>query len=416
MKDSWKRKFLFIGVGQFVSLISSSAVNFAIIIWLSLEHGSAEVLAYAAIAGLLPAAIIGPFAGVFIDRWDRKKTMMYADSFVAACTFAMFLSFYLGYESLFLIYGLLGLRSIGSAFHMPAMQAAIPMIVPEEQLLRVAGINQMIQSISSIAGPALGALAISLMPIENVLWLDIGGAIFAVGSLLFVYIPNPEIAEKAKTSFVQVWTDLKGGYREVVDNKGLSWLFLFSIIATFCIMPVAVLFPLLTLEYFQGGKWEMSIIEIVWGVGMFVGGSLFSLFKPSLSKVFLINIMYIVMGASLALSGYIPAHSFTLFVVLTALGGVSAAVYNTCFMTVLQEEVRPAVMGRVFSLFFSISVFPTVFGLLGTGWAADFFGVNNIFIALGSLIALVGGLSFLNRPLMILGTPKKFRKELPKKA
>lgn len=403
MKEHWKKKFLFIWVGQFLSLISSSAVNFAIIIWLSMEHASAEVLAYGAIAAMLPGAIIGPFAGVFIDRWDRKKTMMLADSFVAICTLVMSISFFLGYEGLLLIYVMLMLRSIGSAFHMPAMQAAIPMIAPENALLRIAGVNQTIQSVSSIAGPALGALAISLMSIGNVLLLDIVGASIAVASLLFVHIPNPQLAEKAKTSMKQVWADLRGGLLEIMNKKGLMWLFLFSTVVTFCIMPIAVLFPLLTLNHFHGGKWEMSIIEMMWGVGMLIGGGLISIFKPTFSKILLINATYIVLGITLALSGYLPANLFYLFVSLTILGGVAAAVYNACFMTVLQEEVRPELMGRVFSLYFSIAIIPTVLGLLGTGWAADVFGVNYLFMVLGGVIVLIGACSFFNRPLRNLG-------------
>ncbi len=407
MKEHWKKKFLLIWIGQFLSLISSSAVNFAIIIWLSIEHASAEVLAYSAIAGMLPAALIGPFAGVYIDRWDRKKTMMLADSFVAACTLVMSVSFYMGHESLLLIYLMLGLRSVGSAFHMPAMQAAIPMIAPESELLRIAGINQTIQSISSIAGPALGALAISLMSIGNVLLLDIAGAVIAVASLLFVHIPNPKIAEKAKASFSQGWNDLQDGFREIMHNKGLMWLFLFSTIVTFCIMPIAVLFPLLTLNHFHGGKWEMSIIEMMWGVGMLTGGGLIGVFKPSFSKVLLINCTYVVLGISLALSGYLPANTFFVFVGLTILGGIAAAVYNACFMTVLQEEVRPELMGRVFSLYFSIAIIPTVLGLLGTGWAADAFGVNYLFMVLGGLIVVIGMFSFFNRPLRELDNEQK---------
>ncbi len=403
MDRSWKRKFIFIWIGQFVSLITSSAVNFAIIIWLSITHNSAEILAYGAIAGLLPAAIVGPFAGVYIDRWDRKKTMIIADLFVAACTLAMSISFYLGYESLLLIYVMLGLRSVGSAFHMPAMQAAIPMIAPEDQLLRIAGINQMIQSISSIAGPALGALAITLLSIGNALLLDIFGAMIAVISLLFVHIPNPEIAEKAKSSMGQVWNDLKGGFREIMRNKGLGWLFLYSTLFTFCIMPVAVLFPLLTLDHFQGGKWEMSLIEIVWGIGMLLGGSLIGIFKPGISKILIINSTMIILGISLALSGYIPAHTFYIFVGLTTLGGMAASVYHACFMTVLQEVVRPEFMGRVFSLYFSIAIIPSVIGLVSTGWAADLFGVNTLFIVMGSLITFIGILAFFNPAMMGLG-------------
>ncbi len=403
MKDSWKKKFLFIWVGQFISLISSSAVNFAIIIWLSIEHGSAEVLAYGAIAGMLPAAVIGPFAGVYIDRWDRKMTMILADAFVALCTLVMSISFYLGYESLILIYVMLALRSVGSAFHMPAMQASVPMIAPESELLRIAGINQMIQSVSAIAGPALGALAITLMSIGNVLLLDIGGAVVAIVSLLFVHIPNPEIVEKAKSSLRQAWNDLVVGFNEILAKKGLSYLFLYSAIGFFCIMPVAVLFPLLTLNHFGGGKWEMSIIEVVWGVGMLLGGGLLGIWKPNIHKVVIINLMNIVLGITFAWSGILAPQHFLFFVVLTTLGGVGAALYNASFTTVLQEEVRPEVMGRVFSLYFSISIIPTVMGLLGTGWAADMFGVNNMFIALGGALILIGILSFLNKHIMALG-------------
>lgn len=142
MQQTWLKRFILIWIGQFISLISSSAVNFAIIIWLSLETRSAEILAYAVIAGMLPQAILGPIAGVYVDRWNKKLTMMLADSFVAVCTLIMSVCFYLGYESLTMIFIVLSLRSIGSAFHMPSMQAAIPLIAPKSELLRIAGVNQ----------------------------------------------------------------------------------------------------------------------------------------------------------------------------------------------------------------------------------------------------------------------------------
>src|SRR5690606_28824835 len=162
--------------------------------------------------------------------------MMFADGFVVLCTLVMSISFYLVYESLLLIYAMLALRSVGSAFHMPAMQASIPMIAPERELLRIAGVNQMIQSVSAIAGPALGALAITLLSIGNVLLLDIVGAVVAIVSLLFVYIPDPVVPEKAKASFKQAQSDLRLGFRAILDNRGLTWLFTYSSIATFCIM------------------------------------------------------------------------------------------------------------------------------------------------------------------------------------
>ena len=403
MQANWKRKFTILWVGQFLSLISSSAVNFAIIIWLSLETGSAEVLAFAAIAGLLPQALIGPFAGVYIDRWDRKKTMIFADSFVAVCTLVMSISFYMGNESLLLIYVMLGLRSVGSAFHMPAMQAAIPLLAPKEELLRIAGINQIIQSVSSIAGPALGALAIGLLSIGNVLLLDIIGAVFAITALLFIHIPNPENLDKSKASFKQVIGDMKIGLNVIISNKGLSYLFLYSVIAMFCIMPVAVLFPLLTINHFNGDKFEMSVIEIIWGVGMLFGGGLLGIWKPNIHKIIIINSMHIIIGITFAWSGLLGSEHFVFFVILTALGGMAASLYNASFTTIIQEEIQPNMLGRVFSLYYSSVVIPSVVGLLCTGFIADYVGITQTFIILGLLISSVGIASFFTPALMRLG-------------
>jgi len=135
--EQWFRTYIYIWIGQFLSMLSSSAVNFAVIIYLSLHYKSAEILAYSGIAGLLPQALIGPFAGVFIDRWDRKKVMIYADGFIALCTFLMSFAFIDGEANLVLVYLLLACRSIGTAFHSPAMQAIAPSPYPSSLRLPV---------------------------------------------------------------------------------------------------------------------------------------------------------------------------------------------------------------------------------------------------------------------------------------
>lgn len=154
--NSWKRTFAVIWSGQLVSILSSAVVGYAIIYWMSLETGSAEVLALAAIAGILPQSLLGPVVGVYVDRWDRRRTMILADTFIALCTLALAALFYLGIARMWHIYLLLACRSVGSAFHTPAMQASVPMLAPASQLTRIAGINQIISSVSDIAGPRSG--------------------------------------------------------------------------------------------------------------------------------------------------------------------------------------------------------------------------------------------------------------------
>ena len=126
MKKDWKRTFAIIWSGQFFSILSSAVVGYAVVFWLSLETGSAEILATAAIASLLPQSLLGFFVGVYIDRWDRKRTMILADCFIALCTLLLAISFWTDHIVLWEIYLLLVCRSVGSAFHMPAMQASVP--------------------------------------------------------------------------------------------------------------------------------------------------------------------------------------------------------------------------------------------------------------------------------------------------
>lgn len=399
--NNWKKVFAIIWTGQFFSILTSSLVNFAIILWLTFETKSAETLAFATIAALLPQAVLGLFSGILVDRWSRKLVMILSDSFIAFCTLILAILFYFEQAEVWQIYSLLALRSVGSAFHMPSMQASIPLLAPESQLMRVAGINQMIQSVCNIAGPALGALAITMLDMTYVLMLDVVGAALACTSLLFVTIPNPKPSE-TKTK-LNLWGDLREAQREVFSHKGMPLLFLFSIISTFFIMPISVLFPLMTLNHFSGNAYQMSLVEAIWSVGTLLGGLVLSARQYKVNKITLINTTYIVLGAAFLLSGLLPPTAFVWFVVLTAIEGVTGSVYYASFMTVVQTKINPAVLGRVFSIFMSFSMLPSILGLMGTGFIADNIGISNTFLIGGIVIVILGILSFSSPSLAHVG-------------
>lgn len=390
--NNWKRVFAIIWTGQFFSILTSSIVNFAIILWLSFETKSAEVLAFAAIAAMLPQSVLGLFTGIFIDRWKRKRVMIMADSFIAFCTLILAVLFYLDVAKLGHVYILLALRSVGSAFHMPAMQASVPLLAPKSELIRIAGINQIIQSACNIAGPALAALFISFMEMTNILLLDVIGAALACTSLLFVKIPDPENAEK--TQKVQLLKEAKEALTEVRAQSGLSWLFILSIIATFFIMPVSVLFPLMTLDHYSGNAYQISLVEAAWGIGALLGGAFLGIKKFKLNEISLINWMYLLLGLTFCLSGVLPVSGYPLFVGLTAIGGISGSLYMASFTTVVQTRINPVVMGRVFSFYMSINLLPSMIGLLSTGFLADNIGIGNTFIIGGALVGIIGVISF----------------------
>ena len=390
--DNWKRVFAIIWTGQLLSILTSSIVNFAIVLWLSLETGSAEVLAFATMAALLPQSVLGLFTGIFIDRWKRKRVMIMADSFIAFCTLILAVLFYFDLAKISHIYVLLALRSVGSAFHMPAMQASVPLLAPKSELMRIAGINQVIQSVCNIAGPALAGLFITMMKMTNILLLDVAGAAFACLSLCFVFIPDPSHEER--NSELHLWREAKEAIMEVRNQYGLSWLFLLSILATFVIMPVSVLFPLMTLNHFAGNAFQVSLVEVSWGGGALLAGALLGLKKYRWNEILLINGMYIALGLTFLFSGLLPVSGFIWFAVLTALGGVCGSLYFATFTTVIQSRIDPGVMGRVFSFYMSFSMLPSMIGLLSTGFLADSIGLGNTFIISGGFLCLIGIISF----------------------
>ena len=390
--DNWKRVFAIIWTGQFLSILTSSIVNFAIVLWLSLETGSAEVLAFATMAALLPQSVLGLFTGIFIDRWKRKRVMIMADSFIAFCTLILAVLFYFDLAKISHIYVLLALRSVGSAFHMPAMQASVPLLAPKSELMRIAGINQVIQSVCNIAGPALAGLFITMMKMTNILLLDVAGAAFACLSLCFVFIPDPSHEER--NSELHLWREAKEAIMEVRNQYGLSWLFLLSILATFVIMPISVLFPLMTLNHFAGNAFQVSLVEVSWGGGALLAGALLGLKKYRWNEILLINGMYIALGLTFLFSGLLPVSGFIWFAVLTALGGVCGSLYFATFTTVIQSRIDPGVMGRVFSFYMSFSMLPSMIGLLSTGFLADSIGLGNTFIISGGFLCLIGIISF----------------------
>jgi len=390
--ESWKKKFAVIWSGQLFSILSSAIVQFAIVLWLSFETKSAEVLSFAMIAALLPQTMIGPFVGVFVDRWSRKRTMILADSFVAFCSAVLALLFYLDCVEIWHIYALLAFRSVGSAFHNPAMEASVPLLAPESELLRVSGINQVIYSICNIAGPALGAVFMTSFDMTYVLMFDVVGAIIACSSLLFVFIPNPE--KKSEETERDVLREMREGFNVVYEKIGLRRMMMISITVTFFLMPVATLFPLMTLNHFNGNAFQMSLVEVIWGVGMLVGGAILSIWKFKVRKTTLINASYVVLGLTFLFSGVLPESGFVYFVILTALAGVSAPFFHGPFTSLLQIYIHPSYLGRVFSLLGSVSMLPSMVGLAATGYIADTIGVANSFIISGAVITVAGIYSF----------------------
>ena len=381
---NWKFKFYTIWAGQAVSLITSAILQMAIIFYLTEKTGSAMVLSMASLVGFLPYAVFGPAIGVLVDRHNRKKIMIGADLIIAAAGAVLAIVALYTELSVWMVMVVLFIRSIGTAFHSPALNAVTPLLVPEEQLTKCAGYSQSLQSISYIISPAAAALLYSVWKLNAIIAIDVLGAVIASITVAIVSIPKlGDQVQSLKPNFLR---EMKEGIVALRQNKGLFALLLLGTLYTFVYMPINALFPLISMEYFNGTPVHISITEIAFASGMLVGGLLLGRLGNFEKRVLLITGSFFIMGASLAVSGLLPPSGFVIFVACCAVMGLSVPFYGGVQTALFQEKIKPEYLGRVFSLTGSIMSFAMPIGLILSGFFADRIGVNHWFLLSGILI------------------------------
>jgi DHA3 family macrolide efflux protein-like MFS transporter len=394
------RNFFIIFTGQTISLIGSRLVQFSLVWWLTQQTGSANVLAFASIMAILPQAILGPFAGVLVDRWNRKRVMLLADTGIALVTVVLAFLYTSGTVQIWHIYALMFIRSLGGAFHWTSMQASTSLMVPREQIARVAGLNQSVSGIASIVAPPMGALLIEILPIQYVLGIDIVTAVFAIVPLLVIHVPQPpQQLSRAKT----VLEDLRGGLNYVIEWKGLMIIMVMSLTINLLISPAFSLLPLLITSYFKGGALELAWIQSANGLGMILGGLLLGMWGGFKSRVKTAFVALVIAGVCILGFSQTPPDVFPLAVVSIFIFGVTNSIANSSFFAALQTLVPPEVQGRVFTLAMAASTIAQPIGLAVAGPVSEILSIRGWFV--------IGGVAFIVMALLSFSTPAVMKLE-----
>ncbi|MCB0019049.1 MAG: MFS transporter [Anaerolineales bacterium] len=378
----------------------SQLVQFALIWWLTETTGSAVILASASLVGLLPQVILGPFLGVLVDRWNRRWTMFLSDSSVMLATMVLALLFWLDVAELWHVFVILFIRAVAGSFHWPAMTASTSLMVPEEQLTRVQGLNQTLNGGLNIAAAPLGALLISFMPLQGILAIDAATAIFAIIPLLLISIPQPVRKvglDSAATSFMH---DMKDGLAYVRGWPALMVIMGISMLMNFLLNPAFSLLPLLVTDYFGGGAYHLSVLEVAFGVGIVVGGGVLGAWGGFRNKVATSLSGALGFGISILVVAFAPPHLFVLAVIGMFGGGLTNSLLNGPIMAIIQAVVAPEKQGRVFTLLGSVSSAMAPLGLMVAGPLADVFGVRGWLALAGVAMLLLGIFGYWIPPLI----------------
>jgi DHA3 family macrolide efflux protein-like MFS transporter len=393
----WMAPFFLIWSGQAVSLLGSQLVQFALIWWLTQTTGSATVLATAVLVSLVPQILLGPLAGAIVDRWNRRMLMILADSLVALATVGLAVLFWTGLVQVWHVYALMLLRSAFGLFHWSAMQASTSLMVPKEHLSRIQGLNQVLMGVMNIGAAPLGALLLLWLPMQGILSIDIITAAIAVTCLFFVTIPQPErhLSAQPGEGGTGLWQDMRDGLRYVWAWPGLMLIAGLATLINLLLNPTNALQPLLVTNHFHGQAFHLAWMESAWGVGTLVGGLTLSAWGGFRRRVLTSLAGIMVLGASMAVLGLIPASGFWLAVAVIFVVGFTGPMIDGPLFAVLQTVVAPEMQGRVFMLVISMAKAISPIGLIVAGPLADRFGVRIWFLVGGVLTGLLGASALL---------------------
>ena len=385
---NWKRTFYILWAGQAVSVLTSSVLQMALIWYLTAITQSAFILSMASLAGFLPSAVLGTVAGTLVDRMDRKTVLIVADLFIALVSLIIAVVSFCSSLPVWLVIAVLAVRSIGTAFHTPAISAVAPLIVPTEQLTKCAGYTQSLQTIGYIAGTAIAGVLYPIWSISGMVALDIAGAVIASLAVALIRIPKPEKDAETRSD-ISFWIEMKEGYSIVKQDKGVFALIWIAAAFTLLYSPINALFPLMSLDYFEGTTLQASVAEIAFSVGMIIGGIILGLWGGFKNRGIGISISIALMGVPVFISGLLPQNGFWGFAFLCVIMGISGPFYNGPVTALMQERIAADYLGRVFGLYGSAASLAMPVGLIISGFFADGIGVNKWFLITGILIVFI---------------------------
>ena len=389
-QNNWTRKTILFLASQCITLFGSMIVQMAIIWYVTLKTSSGGWVAAFTICAYLPQFLISFFAGVWADRYSHKKLILLSDCIIAIATLILFVAIPMISMDNLLLSSLLAvsiIRAIGAGVQMPAVNAVIPRLVPEEHLMKYNGMNATMQSIGQFISPAVAGMVLSLGTFRAALFIDILTALLGMSLLSCVLLPKQEATHET----VSVLSEIKAGISYSFSDKIIgNVLKLYGLFILLCV-PAGFMAALLVSRVYGEAYWYLSAVELVGFAGMMLGGVLMGVWGGFQSRVktlavglLILSIMTIGMG----LSPY-----FLLYLVMMFVYSIALTMIQTATTTIIQENAESSMLGRVFGVMGAMYSGFLPIGMAIFGPLADMIPLQWIMvgcgIALGFLIILL---------------------------
>ncbi|MDO5112487.1 MAG: MFS transporter [Clostridia bacterium] len=397
----WKKKAILFLSSQAVTLFGSSLVQFAMVWFVTLKTSSGTWVSALSVCAFLPQFLISFVAGVWADRYPRKRLIILADGVIAVTTLILALSIpHLENDTVLLSAILVtsAIRSLGAGIQLPAVNAVIPQLVPDSQLMRFNGLNATVQSVVQFAAPAAAGAILTLGTLPQTLFIDVATAIVGIGFLAAIAIPKTAAQQDAPASMLE---DLRIGVRYVFSTGFLKKLLLMYGGFIFLCVPAGFLATLFVSREYGDSYLYLTVVEVVGFIGMAAGGLLISIWGgfPNRVKTLIAGMSFF--GALAVGMGVVD--SFIVYLVCMLIYGVTLTMVQTATTTLLQEKAEPSMQGRVFGFLSTMYSGALPLGMAVFGPLADVVSLRLLMIGSGAILLLLALLLRLDRPFFLAG-------------
>lgn len=386
-KSSWKKRTILFLISQCITLFGSTLVQMAIVWYVTLQTSSGGWVAVFSVCSYLPQFLISFVGGVWADRYNRKKLIIFSDAATAIITFAMFCVTPFVSSEIILFQTLLAmsvLRSFGAGIQTPAVNAVLSRLVPEEHFMRYNGINATMQSVVQFAAPAAAGVVLSMGTLRSTMLIDVLTAILGIGMLFCVWIPRQEnLSDKSS-----VFADMKCGISYAFSDKLIGKLLIIYGIFTFLCVPAGFMAGLLVRRVYGDTYWYLTAVELVGFAGMAVGGILMGTWggfkkRAKTLRVGLISFGFMAIGMGVA-------RNFMLYLMMMLFYGIALTMVQTAITTLIQENAETSMQGRVFGLMGAMYAGFLPVGMAIFGPMADVVPLEWIMIGAGVGVVALG--------------------------
>nr|WP_237773311.1 MFS transporter [Streptomyces luteocolor] len=355
--------------GQAVSLVGSAVLRFAFIIEVWSTGEQATAVTALSLCALLPQALFSPFAGAIIDRMRKRSALQIADVIGLATIGALTLvHFFGGGLEPWQVYPATVLLGIGAAFQLPALTAAIPLLVRKDQLGRANGLLAGARSAAGICGPALGGIMVALSGIGAVLVVDLVSYAFALIGIRVVRMKGDKVPEGAGAPRTKIVAEAVEGLRYLFRQASLR-----DMTVNFCTVNLVMVFGFAVIQpmvLLKSGNGALAAVNSAIGVGGVVGGLLMAAWggPRNRGRGMMLGIVGMCVSAQIGMS---LVGGVAGWCVAMLIGSLLMTVVNASMQAIVQTKVPQDWQGRAFGAVMFLSQISVPLATAVSGPLAD---------------------------------------------